>query len=444
LGLVSYNSPGHPDHHGLILIASTLLIGLTLRLLREDSHIYAVASGSLAAAGIWVATEFLLPLAICLVFLLGKWIATGERLRAIQLMTYSLFAGLVLALMLERPIASWADLQADRISLLHVAMAALLAVGSWLLGSARALTTIGRAIPAVAVCVGSGALMHVMFPGFFLGPVAAIPASVDRFFDEYITELAPTWLSVGEEWAGLALVLGGPVLALIFGAWMLRKTQGSHSYQQWMMLVAWQISAVILALVSFRYVAMAEVLVGIPLVAAVEPYLRRPERRTTRIVRPLLLAWCLVGYLVLVVAASAFGRDEGALSAGNCALELIESDLREALEPYADPIVLAPVPAGPELIWRLPVAVVGTPYHTEAAGIEFTQEVFRSEDKATSVALLEQRGVDAVLVCDGEPGSSGYRKVGSFYSSIIGHASVPGWHEHALPAGSPFRLYLRS
>jgi len=439
LGLVSYNSPGHPDHHGMILLLSVLLIGHTLRLLKADSRSLSIRAGVVAALGIWVATEFLLPVAICLLALVCKWVLSGTRLQSLHVLTSSMAISLAVAVFVERHPSTRLVFEAERISALHVMMAALLATAAW--GWTLA-TTASSATRLLLVLISGGFVagaLQWIFPGFFLGPVEAIQPSVDRFLDEYVTELAPTWHSVGREWAGMALVLGGPVIAIVQATertWVNRK---SASFAGWLLVLGWLVATFGLALVSFRYVPMAELLIGVPLVARAEESLARVRRRA--IVRPLLIVWCLVGFLVLVVAASAFAGDAALTPGGNCALEQIESDLARSFLGVGEPVVLAGVPHGPELMWRLPVGVIGTPY-LNPDGIEFTEAVFSTQNRERAVALLDERGVNGIVVCAGEPGSSGYLHAGSFYSSLLAGEEILGWNLLRSP-GPDFRIYIR-
>ncbi len=440
LGLVSYNAPGHPDHHGMILLLSALLIGLTIRLLQAESATLAIRAGMVAALGLWVATEFLLPLAICLVALVTKWIVTGDRLRSLRILTGSLACSLLVVVALERPPVDWTILEAERVSAVHIVMAILLTGASALMGTIGALSTPRRLFVAGVLAVVTGSLLQMIFPGFFLGPVQAIQPNVDRFLDDYVTELAPTWRSVGEEWAGMALLLGAPILALLQTLERLWHSRKGSLFSSWFLILGWLAASIGLALVSFRYVPAAELLVGIPLAAGITQWLGRRTRST--VLRPLLIAWVLVGYLVLVAASSAMAAEGGNSLAGNCSLETIEQILDTNLD-SPDPIVLAGIPYGPELMWRLPVGVIGTPY-LNPSGIEFTEAVFLAKSVDSAIARLDEREVDAIVVCDGEAGSTGYRQTHSFYTLLLGDTHIPGWRSLELQENSPFRIYVRS
>ena len=411
-----------------------------MRLLQGHEKALAIRAGAVAGLGVWVATEFLFPLVVCVLALVAKWIASGDRLESLRFVTLSLAVSLLVAVSLERPLADWTVLESERVSALHVTMAAILLAAAWLLGKLPARTAMQRLTVTGGLGLAIAASLQMIFPGFFLGPIRAIQPSVDRFLDMYITELAPTWRSVGAEWPGLALILGAPVLAVLQAIERMWATRKSPFFSSWLVILAWLVSSLVLAILSFRFVPLAEVLVGIPLVAGAERLLAR--RTPSALRRPLLIAWCLVGYLVLVVASSAFASESAAPTPSNCAFETVEKNLAQTLD-TDQAIVLATVPSGPELLWRLRARVVGTPY-LNPAGIEFTEDVFRSEDVSFSLSKLDERGIDAIVVCDREPASSGYLGADSFYSRLLARESIPGWSQLLLPPGSDFRIYLRT
>ena len=68
-GILSYAAPGRPDHHILIVVFAVLLIGSAIRLSLDGRRRWVTVGGLSGAAGLWISTEFLAPLAIVLVFL---------------------------------------------------------------------------------------------------------------------------------------------------------------------------------------------------------------------------------------------------------------------------------------------------------------------------------------------------------------------------------------
>lgn len=94
-------------------------------------------------------------------------------------------------------------------------------------------------------------------------------------------------------------------------------------------------------------------------------------------------------------------------------------------------------------MWRLPVRVIGTPY-LNPDGIEFTEAVFTNTDFEAAVGKLGNRGVDAVLICEGEAGSSGYAGNDTFYTHLLAGGVVRGWTQVDLAAESPYRIYVRA
>ena len=82
LGLVSYNAPrsSRSSRDDLAAFGTPDWLDYC-GCCRPKAQTLAIRAGVVAALGLWVATEFLLPLAICLVALVTKWIVTGDRLK---------------------------------------------------------------------------------------------------------------------------------------------------------------------------------------------------------------------------------------------------------------------------------------------------------------------------------------------------------------------------
>ena len=269
----------------------------------------------------------------------------------------------------------------------------------------------------------------------------AIQPSVDRFLDDYVTELAPTWRSVGEEWAGMALLLGAPILALLQTLerlWHSRK------------------GPVVLQLVPHSRLARSELRTctrEFPVRACRRVAGWHTSGRGNRPVAGTPNSFygtsaptnCLgIGWIPGSGSGQlSYGRRRRNSLAGNCSLETIRANPRHENLDSPDPIVLAGIPYGPELMWRLPVGVIGTPY-LNPSGIEFTEAVFLAESVESAIARLNEREVDAIVVCEGEAGSTGYRQTHSFYTLLL--ADTDSWLGviSNCQTNSPFRIYVRS
>ncbi len=117
-----YLLPGHADHHGLILLVFTLLLGCAMRFLDESrcSPTLCVLAGVVAGLGLWVSVEFLVALFLTLGVLVAGWCFAGSRFSRHGIyMALGLVAALTAALLTEQSPARLVEPVFDRISFVH-------------------------------------------------------------------------------------------------------------------------------------------------------------------------------------------------------------------------------------------------------------------------------------------------------------------------------------
>ncbi|HEY0107869.1 MAG TPA: hypothetical protein VGB91_17430, partial [Rhizomicrobium sp.] len=237
----------------------------------------------------------------------------------------------------------------------------------------------------------------------------------------------------------LGLFLGlftAALAALPFMLCLLRK--GSRE-QRLVMLVS-LVGLVLfggLALAQMRWAAEAQAMILLPWTCTALRIMRSSialRFGTRRIpVRSLILIAILVLPIVAVILARLAGAQpvDAAAVGRSCAWDRAS----QVLKPYGgagNPIVLAPVWYGPEILWRTTFRVVGVPYEIPSA-LGATQDFFRDEMAAKRVAAA--RHVDFVLICDSDGGGP--------FGNGLARGRHPGWLE-PLPAdaASPgFLLY---
>jgi len=96
---------------------------------------------------------------------------------------------------------------------------------------------------------------------------------------------------------------------------------------------------------------------------------------------------------------------------------------------------------GAELLYRTRHRGIGTLHHPNAEAILDSVRIFAGVDAAKTLAQVQRRQIELVLVCRSSAGMA-YGKSGLFQQLKAGNA--PGWLvEAALPAplGRAFRLY---
>jgi hypothetical protein len=84
---------------------------------------------------------------------------------------------------------------------------------------------------------------------------------------------------------------------------------------------------------------------------------------------------------------------------------------------------------GPEILYRTRHAVVGTPYHRNAAGIWDSYRLFAAPTEAESHAIIARRGIDLLLICPSRAERQFFTQetgADNFYTRLVAGA-VPAW-----------------
>jgi len=134
VGVLQTTLPGRPDHHALHLLIFFLTLGAALRWVMEPfSARTSFLAGSWVGMGLWVGTEFLVPLGLLLGCGLFFWIRDGgEHAEKNRWFSLGLAAVLLLALLLEQPLSRLLVAELDKISIPHATLG-ILAVLFWTL-----------------------------------------------------------------------------------------------------------------------------------------------------------------------------------------------------------------------------------------------------------------------------------------------------------------------
>jgi hypothetical protein len=154
------------------------------------------------------------------------------------------------------------------------------------------------------------------------------------------------------------------------------------------------------------------------------------------------MALVVVGFAVPMGVALAIEGPAGSTADPGCELGKTMVELATAVETneYDEPVILAAIDAGPELLWRLPVRIVSDPYHRNVEGIMDTRAIFRSSDVAQAQGLLEKHQVSLILLCQFDPLGDVYGPE-SFHDRLLSHSLPIESGFTRLPAASPFVLY---
>ncbi len=428
MGLFAYSIVGRPDHHPLVAIALALLVGGALRLpLGQGVRFFAPA----AALGLWLTTEFLMPLGLVAAAGAATWALSPAALpAAIQARAWRATTLLTaLALVIERGPAKALARAPDKISLDQLAIVAAAALLWTLLA---ALEPRLRGVPArvaagLALALALGIVLPVLLPGIERGPDGAIDPAVMAEFLATTTEMRSIlgWDvdSLVEQLRLNALCVVGAAAAAI---WWLRA-RATPQAAGWATIAFLGIGYALATSLHVRFAMFG--MIG-PAIALAE-LLRRLRARLTGglgavVLRAAAIALVIGGPLSLgiVIADRAGG---GTVERALARLEAA-CDLGAAVPVLTRPdglgdrprIIVAHLNLGSELIWRTPHGVLGTPFHRNREGILDGAAFFDARDDATARAIAARRGAELVLFCP-----------------LLDHRGVEGSLGQRLAAGAP-------
>ena len=286
VGIMGYALPGRADHHMLILLTTVLLTGAVVRLFMGAGEAGAgVATGVLAGAGVWISTEFVAALAVLLVATGLAWaVRGGDLARRCLWLSVGLLGAVTVAVLLEQPIGRLLAVEYDRVSVVHVWVAAVATI-FW--ATVVRLDPDGRRLEpgqrgAMAV-VGAAAAMGatwLAFPGFFGGPMADVDPELERLWLANLTEFQPFLVPRSVTDVGRVVAYLGPTLAATpFLIWRLARNRASSRWPVWLYLLTGIALFVPLAIRWVRFVPYAEALGVVGLMALLAALLNRIDRR---------------------------------------------------------------------------------------------------------------------------------------------------------------------
>jgi hypothetical protein len=405
---------GRPDHHCLLLFLFTVSFGYTLRLLLFPyAARWAAPAGAVSALAVWVSVESLVPLAVNLTVLGMMWVIRRQDFSSKNLaFCLTLAVTLGLALILERPRQELLVVEFDRLSALHVLLGGALALVWLAIRLADNLTSLCRQTLtrlAVAMCSGALLLLGVWysFPKFFQGPFADVDPRIIPVWLDKVGELKPLFMPrLGL--TGLALVLLLPAAAGILGALALAVWDRRRGNRPWLYVLFNLLVFAFLAQHQRRWITYAEILFAIVAAELLCRALNRLDRRLSSPSRPLarfvLVALLCLGLwnLDLLVKPIVTQTSEPQLPLNIPLNRLCRflNDLYGAGSPPEKPRrILTHIHSGPEILYRTPCEVIGTPYHRNASGILFTYDAMTAPTDEAAYALVKNRNINLIILC---------------------------------------------
>jgi hypothetical protein len=412
-----------PDHHGLIVLSFCIVLAMLLRFADSpQTHKSALKWGGIAAAfGIWVSVEALTTELFALTMLGLAWISSGEKHWLDGLKRFALWGALALALMMsiERPPAEWLTAEEyDRLSSVQVVLLALIALGVQFMDHTRARHLLRARLGfAMAAGLGAGVLMAALFPDFFKGPFgAAMDPRLNTLWLNRVKELQPL-ITANWNWnsaIGAVLVLGPVIWLVVWIVLRLKDRRPGQPFDQ-SILVLGLSSALFLPLsvMQLRWGSYLGITTAIAWAGVFQRVLdwQGGPRVSPRIGQgtPLLRVPAALGvitaHLAVALTLYALSPGGGKPKTQTCkwrdlAPVLTSEAFGETFGAGHSPLVIfTHIHQGPEILYRTPHRVIGSPYHRNTDGILDSFAIFTTTNSAQARSILARRNVDFVILC---------------------------------------------
>ncbi|MBL4692846.1 MAG: hypothetical protein JKY92_05900 [Magnetovibrio sp.] len=411
-----YYVAARPDHHSMILFGFATVLVLLARFAHAPANSRSAVAwaGAMTAFGLWVSVESLSIELFALLAIGGLWIWHGHDEWLSALRRYATVGALAIlvALFIERPPHEWLGSEEyDRLSTVHVALLALIALGiegMWRLRHRYNTSLWGRAGAAVGAAICAALVMHLLFPDFFKGPFGAAmePRLQDMWLNK-IKEFQPL-TKTDTNTIITALVLLVPTAWLMIWGGIIAKTRprSQADINQFVVLAVAVGLYVPLTLLQSRwggYMGIAVLPGWVLLLQHILKWHGGPligSNPGTPVYRAPLFCLVAVGHLLLTVGLKIIVNPPELAKPKPCLWREITPYLNSP--DFADgrpQTFLTFIHQGPEFIYRTKHRVVGTPYHRNTAGLLDSFTAFTSTNEAESKAIFEKRKIDYLLTC---------------------------------------------
>jgi len=479
---------GQPDHHALLALLYVLYLGFWMRVLLEEEGGVgpAMGLGLVAALAMWVSVEALIFVALGMVGLGLGWLM-GNLVMARRATVHgaALLGGVIVALIVEWGGQAPTIREMDTLSVAHVGLMAF-AAAFWLLLLGAGRTAVARGLKGrFGICAAGVSavfgLLYVTFPEFFASPLEGVDPLYAETRLARIRELQPV-SDIGQGAMGgfgsVILFLGPGLLALPYLAFRVVRARARDEGIVWFVLALMLGLYVVMSLGERRWADYAALAAVIPFALLVS-HVGRIVARTAgsgrvRFLRPAVLAWLLLGHVVvgggfMVLGGASPGQDEHTARTeawwGDSTVEPVVSlDVREAMRGDEAPcdlvqvgevlrderwfegsdLILAHTDHGPELLFRTHHDVLSIPNHRYQPGYRFTHEVMSHPNPGQAAEMLRERGVGILVLCreDVLSGFFRYPEADAFAHWLADGGVPEGYVLHA--AGPGLRVYRSS
>jgi hypothetical protein len=448
-GLMAYCQPGKCDQHSLLILLFVVLFGFGLRLVSGPANRWlCCAAGTVGGLSMWAGMDLILVVFAIAAILGLLWIwENGDFSRKSAYYSIWLFVAVGISLLAERPWNNLAAQEFDRLSIVHWSMCGFLA-GFWIIVGliSRFSEVFGRrstrlifaaaGVSLSAICVlvlfpkiSQSIALSFLFPRFFGGQVADVDPRVIKIWYERVSELqhmfsrgAPIMMSV--QFAGTVLASAGILLYLLWN----RQSPGKRGWGYVLVLLLIYIP---LSIYRIRWTPYAQILLMLPMAEMMDRALKGIERQKRGAMRVLknvsVVAAFSATFLILGLAAALVTGDKQ-----NKGVSIVKicRYLNEGEKWRGRSVrILTDTNLGPEILYRTRHETIGSPNQRNWRGILDTYDIMKAGTDDAAHELIEQRGIELILLCFNSPEFGDYSKPAGeteFYQRLF-HNECPNW-----------------
>lgn len=398
-----YFAPGDSDHHGLL---SVLWCGVLLLFTgRELTTTGAGMIGLLLGLMIWISPEALILAGLVFALLGGEALFRPEKMRLLAAAAFGAAAMASAGLFVEIPAADITSrLTYDSLSIVQAALLWLTAAGCGALDFLfRKKMSFGARFCAAALA-GSGVLlaMNLLYPRFFLGPLADVDPFIFTGFLPRVAEATPLFRGVPEDI--LRQVMEPLLAAILLACCLWNKKLRAEKRRRLTLLALLLAGTFILTMFQLRwdyYLQPVAIIAAAALLPGVTGAVKaKTWRFLPRSFRPYVCLWALYMAVNLAMQVSPTKIPE----TGICMAQLRYVLQTEQLQPLLkkdEAVLFVPADAGGDVLFFTPFRIIASNYHREGKGLRDVRAIEATRAPETVHALLKKRTVKALLYCPG-------------------------------------------
>lgn len=422
--IFAYSVVGRADHHITLVVMFIIAVGFLLRSLEDSTRTRdALYCGVAMGVGLWMSVELLVALLpVAAVFAL-VWIrGTGSVAQGVSF-AKGMTLAVVVAIVAENPPGELWVVAYDRISVVHLTLAAGMLAFWWAVAALGSRMGFAGRIAAVSLAaVLGGALMWSLFPGFFVGPMVDVDVSAEAVWAANVKEMRSIFPTSYHTTAEFVMILGNGLFAIPYCIRMLRRAVSDRQRNLWLAALLLLGASVPAAVLHVRFSLYTEVvfliIIATAWATAQTGILRRDGSLRVALLRALATVAILIGATAIGGGLIMAERNNGLPDAADNLVADVKSDDRQDVEPNVElgcdlkevgtfldgasttPLtVLTLVDYGPALVYHSRQRVLAGPYHRNGAAIVTVRDLLAGSDMERLHTSFGERGIDAVLIC---------------------------------------------